>query len=337
MKLQDAWSRRGLAAWALTPLALVYALLAATHRALYRLGLLARQRLPVPVVVVGNVVAGGAGKTPVVAALVRHLQQAGWRPGILSRGYGRRDPRSGVLEVTAQSDPAESGDEPLLLARRCAVPVYVAARRAQAGTSLLRDHPEVDILVCDDGLQHHALARDLEICVFDERGVGNGWPLPAGPLREGWPRAVDFVLRPAALAQVAGFGVERRLAGEAVQADGTRRSLAEVAGSCSGPVIAVAGIARPQAFFDMLKAHGVLPAQAIALPDHHDFGLQPLALPPDAVCLCTEKDAVKLWHHLPQAWAVPLEVRIEPAFWQALDARLAQLPRLSSTDGSQTA
>lgn len=363
--LQRTWTRRGPAAWALVPLAGLYGLLSALHRASYRLGLRRAERLPLPVIVVGNVVAGGAGKTPVVVALVQHLQAQGLRPGVISRGHGRRS--RGVREVLPDSEATDSGDEPLLIARRTGVPVFVGARRAQAGRALLARHPEVQVLVCDDGLQHLALARDIEICVFDDRGVGNGWPLPAGPLREPWPRSVDFILQPgdrdeavtrhhdpkvddspestrhpglaAAGTRAAEpghgaalrFTLQRSLAAQAVDAAGRRRSLADLARQAP---LALAGIARPSAFFAMLAEAGCPPASTLPLPDHHDFQRGP-PLPPDTCLVCTEKDAVKLWPLRPDAWAVPLDVAIAPAFWPALDARLR--PRLSSTDGSQTA
>lgn len=333
MNLPSAWLRRGPLACALWPLSLLYGVLSGLHRLLYRMGLRTVRRLPVPVVVVGNVVAGGAGKTPVVAAVVAQLRADGWRPGIISRGYGRRGAQ--CLEVTPATPATLAGDEPLLLARTSAVPVFVAASRFEAGTALLRQYPQVDVLVSDDGLQHHGLARDLEVCVFDDRGTGNGWLLPAGPLREPWPRRTDFVLRPPALSGLPGFDMTRRLAPLAVRADGQRRSLTALAAK---PVVALAGIARPEAFFDMLREAGLQPARAIALPDHHDFEARPPQLPGDLAdmpCVCTEKDAVKLWRTHPGAWAVPLEVSIEPAFWAALRARLGA--PLSSADGPQTA
>lgn len=309
--LQRAWLHRRAPARLLYPLSLLYGLAAAWRRASAT-----PQRVGVPVVVVGNVVAGGSGKTPVVQAIVRHLQARGLPAGVVSRGYGRRT--RGCREVTPHSDAADVGDEPLLIARSCGVPVFVAACRPEAAQALLKAHPRTRVIVSDDGLQHRALARDLEICVFDERGAGNGWLLPAGPLREPWPRAVDLVVGPG------GHAVLRQLAAEAVRADGSRKPLAQLQG-----VTAVAGIARPQAFFDMLAAAGVGVARRIALPDHHDF-----AAPPDAAgeIVCTEKDAVKLWRTRPDAWAVPLQVELAPAFWTAFDAKLS-----SALDGPQTA
>jgi tetraacyldisaccharide 4'-kinase len=335
VRLQQAWLRRGALAWALRPLAMLYGALTGLHRALYRFGLRRPQRLPVPVVIVGNVVAGGAGKTPVVIAIIEHLQAQGLRPGVIARGYGRRGD-GGCREVRADdTDAASTGDEPLLLARHCQVPVVVGARRADAARLLLARYPRTQVLVSDDGLQHLALARDLEICVFDARGIGNGWLLPAGPLREAWPRRADLVLRPAALAGIAGDELERRLSGEAVRGDGTRRQLTHVCGPSMQPVIAVAGIAQPEAFFAMLRAAGVVPAQTRALADHHDFDAQPVDLPAGMTVVCTEKDAVKLWRHRPDAWAVPLQVQIAAPFWTAFDRLLAA--KLSSVDGFQTA
>ncbi len=321
-------------AWALLSIAGLYALLFALHRAVYRLGLRPVERLPVPVLVVGNVVAGGAGKTPVVVALVQHLQSLGLSPGVISRGHGRRS--RGVREVLPGSDAADAGDEPLLIARRTGVPGFVGERRAQAGRALLAHHPQVQVLVCDDGLQHHALARDIEMCVFDERGIGNGWPLPAGPLREPWPRRVDFTLRPQSGGglEAGAFTLRRRLALHAVNGQGDQVPLANLRPQAP---LALAGIARPKAFFDMLADAGCPPADTLPLPDHHDFQNGP-ALPSGRCLVCTEKDAVKLWPLRPDAWAVPLEVTLEAAFWTALDARLAAFyPQLSSADGSQTA
>lgn len=328
--LQRAWLGRGAVAWMLRPLSLLYGLLAGSRRFLFRAGLLHVDRLPVPVIVVGNVVAGGAGKTPVVAAVVEHLRARGLHPGVISRGYGRGT--RGCREVLPTDAACDVGDEPLLVAQRCGVPVFVAARRSEAGRALLARHPGTQVLVSDDGLQHLPLARDVEVCVFDERGIGNGWLLPAGPLREPWPRAVDLVLRPDSAAGIDGLRVARRLAPQALRADGSRIALAELARQ---PVLALAGIARPEAFFAMLRQAGVQPSQTLALADHHDFDAHPPVLPTGVAVVCTEKDAVKLWRRRPDAWAVPLSVEIEPAFWRDLDRLLDA--KLSSPDGPETA
>ncbi|MBE7939336.1 MULTISPECIES: tetraacyldisaccharide 4'-kinase [Ramlibacter] len=326
--LQRAWRGRGPLACLLWPLSRLYALLAGLHRGLYRVGLLRRERLPVAVVVVGNVVAGGAGKTPVVIEILRHLRERGIAAGVVSRGYGRRS--RGVREVRAGDSPADTGDEPLLVARSTACPVFVGERRADAGRALLAAHPEVRVIVSDDGLQHHALARDLEVCVFDERGTGNGWRLPAGPLREAWPRPVDLVLCPVGLAGVAGHPLRRALAPEASRADGRRMPLAELA---RRPLLALAGIARPEAFFGMLREAGVVPRQTLALPDHHAFDAPVAAGGLELVC--TEKDAAKLWRHAPGAWAVGLQLQLDPGFWQDFDRLLDA--QLSSPHGPQAA
>lgn len=320
--LQRAWLRRGALAWLLWPVSLVFRCVVALRRCLYRWGIFKAERVAVPVVVVGNVVAGGAGKTPVVIALVEHLRARGLAPGVVSRGHGRR--RTDCREVTAASTAADAGDEPLLIATRCRVPVFVAPRRADAARALLAAHPGTNVLVCDDGLQHHALARDIEICVFDERGAGNGWLLPAGPLREPWPRAVDLVLRSGPANGIAGLEARRRLANEAVRADGTRCPLATLA---QQPCTAIAGIANPEAFFAMLRSRGLQLHESVALADHYDFDSYPRPLDAGYSLICTEKDAVKLWRVQPDAWAVPLVLDIDPAFWSALDRLLE--PKLS--------
>ena len=326
--LQRAWLRRGVLAWLLRPVSLVFGALAALRRGAYRAQLLRSERMAVPVVVVGSVLAGGSGKTPVVMALVEHLRARGLAPGVVSRGYGRTIAH--CRQVRADSLAGDVGDEPLLMAQRVDAPVFVAANRAEAARALLAAYPSTQVIVSDDGLQHYALQRDIEICVFDERGTGNGWLLPAGPLREPWPRKVDLVLRTGQPAGIAGFESRRRLATVARRGDGTRIELAALRGR---PLKALAGIARPEAFFAMLRAEGLQLAQTVALPDHHDFTE---AVSADGCeLICTEKDAVKLWRLQPQAWAVPLLLDIEPGFWAELDRLVAA--QLSSAHGSQTA
>jgi tetraacyldisaccharide 4'-kinase len=326
--LQRAWLHRGVPALLLWPLSLVFGAVAAVRRQLYRLGLQRTERVAVPVVIIGNVVAGGAGKTPVTAAIVEHLDARGIPAGIVSRGYGRR--ARDCREVRAGSDPHLVGDEPLLLARETGVPVFVAPRRADAARALLRLYPGTRVIVSDDGLQHLALARDIEVCVFDDRGVGNGWLLPAGPLREPWPRAVDLVVTAEGTRGIEGFTVARRLADHAIARDGTQVPLAQLHGV---PFAAVAGIARPQVFFDMLRATGLSVGRTLAFPDHAPFDA-----PVDTGGLrivCTAKDAAKLWRHHPDALAGPLVATLPDAFWHAFDRLLDA--RLSSTDGPQTA
>jgi tetraacyldisaccharide 4'-kinase len=316
-RLRRAWRSRGALAWALWPVSQVYGLLTRIRRTLYRQGLLKTHRAGVPVIVVGNVIAGGAGKTPVTLAIVRHLQAQGWHPGVVSRGYGRHT--TDCREVLPGSPAAEVGDEPALIARATQAPVFVARERTAAVRALRAAHPATDVIVCDDGLQHLALARDIEVCVFNGEGVGNGFLLPAGPLREPWPRRADAVLhaapRPPAGTTAPAFALHRRLGAMAHDAQGRQVPLAALRGQ---PLHALAAIARPEEFFAMLRAEGLQLSAAEALPDHYDFNSW--QRPPDGHqrLICTEKDAVKLWPHHPDALAVPLEVAIAPGFFEHL-------------------
>nr|WP_315187778.1 tetraacyldisaccharide 4'-kinase [uncultured Albidiferax sp.] len=322
--LLHIWQRHGWQAWLLWPLSLLYGLLAGLRRLLYRIHLKKAGRVPVPVIVVGNVVAGGSGKTPVVMALVQHWTARGVRVGVVSRGYGRSS--TDCREVQPDSLPSEVGDEPALIQRSCQVPVFVASQRLQAAQALLAAYPGTQLIVCDDGLQHHALHRDLEICIFDDRGVGNGFLLPAGPLREAWPRPVDLVLHSGANPAFAGWRAQRTLADYAVRLDGTRVPLAMLRGT---PVLAVAAIAQPEGFFGMLRATGLTLAETRALPDHYNFDSWSRPTNKRQAVICTEKDALKLWPHQSDALAVPLVLAIDAGFWAALDQRVD--PWLSST------
>lgn len=319
-------------AWALRPLAAVYGALMALRRWAFAVGLCTTHRVPALVMVVGNVVVGGAGKTPVTIALARHLQARGYKVGVISRGHGRQT--QDTRAVLQGSSPLDVGDEPLLISQRTGAPVWVGRARADAARALLKAHPEVQILLSDDGLQHLALARDIEICVMDERGIGNGWLLPAGPLREPWPRSVDWVLHTGPSSWDAGacaaFRAPRQLAEHALSADGQKTPLNALTLHAQ-KLHAVAGLARPEAFFDMLRQAGLTLSSTTALPDHHDYRdwqSIPSSDHNDAqlgTWLCTEKDAAKLWPHEPGALAVPLVVCPEPAFWAALEARLQTL------------
>lgn len=320
--LRAIWQRRGAAAWALRPLSLLYRSLRALHRAPYALGLRRPQAAGIPVIVIGNVIAGGAGKTPVTLAIARHLQERGWRPGIISRGYGRST--QDCREARPDSLPAEVGDEPALLARASGVPVFVAGRRMEAARTLRAHYPDVDVLLSDDGLQHLAMARDIELCVFNDDGVGNGWLLPAGPLREPWPRPVTAVLHAGAAPSGAApaFAMERRLGDVAHNAQGARMALEDLR---SQAVEAVAAVARPENFFAMLAARGLPLRHVQALPDHYNFESFARLGQSDEPLVCTEKDAAKLWRSHPQAWAVPLQLSLPSRFWALLDERLAAL------------
>jgi len=335
--LSNGWLRRGLLAWLLWPLSLVFGLAVALRRRLYQRGWLRSGQLPVPVLVIGNVVAGGAGKTPLVLALLQHLQQRGIVTGVVSRGHGRRT--KGCLEVTLSRTASDTGDEPCLIHRRSAAPVWVGEDRLQAAQALLRQYPDTQLILSDDGLQHLRLPRSLEIGVFDDRGVGNGLLLPAGPLREPWPRPLDLVVHTGLRPAFAGWAGQRRLAAHVLRADGSQFALAELA-RCA-PLLALAGIAQPEAFFAMLRACNVPLARTLALPDHYNFDSFSRNEYKGYTLVCTEKDAVKLWPIEPLALAVALEFELPGAFWNALDALLqpllaAPMP-LSSAHGHTTA
>lgn len=317
------WRSRRWPAWGLLPLAGIYAALSALPRVAYRLGWRRAQHAGVPTIVIGNVIAGGAGKTPVTLATVAHLRTLGWRPGIISRGYGRHT--NDCRPVTPHSHPHDVGDEPLLMAQASGVPVFVARQRIDAARALLAQHPEVNVLVCDDGLQHLALARDIEVCVFNDEGTGNGWLLPAGPLREAWPRAVDAVLYAGAHApagtpeHLPQFRVQRSLAPQAHNQQGVPIPLAQLRNQ---PLHAVAAIARPEDFFAMLRAQGLTLARTEGLPDHYNFESFKSRSNLDLKVICTEKDAAKLWPYCPQALAVGLHVAIDDGYFQLLTQRL---------------
>ena len=322
------WQRRCALAWALWPVSLCYRGLVALRRALYRAGIFQSFHAGVPTIVVGNVIAGGAGKTPVVMALVQHLQAQGWRPGVISRGYGRstRDNRI----VLPDSPPQLVGDEPALIARSCQVPVAVAARRSEAARLLRTQYPHTNVIVCDDGLQHWALARDVEICVFNPQGIGNGFLLPAGPLREPWPRPADaevnMVLHagpPPQGGSAPRFALQRQLANFALRADGSRVPLASLHAT---PLLALAAIARPEDFFALLQAQGLVLTETLALPDHFNFDSWQRPSNKGYTLICTEKDAVKLWPQHPDVLAVPLQLQLEAGFFAALDAQLPPVP-----------
>jgi len=290
----------------------------AVRRFLFRHGFLQSFSLPVPVIVVGNLTVGGSGKTPLVLWLVERLRERGWRPGVISRGYGGSAER--ILAVTPDSDAAAVGDEPLLLARRSGVPVFVGRDRVTAGQALLAAHPECDVVVSDDGLQHYRLARAVEFVVFDGRGVGNGQLLPAGPLREPLRRlahATAVVLNGEAGDPTGhGAGVPRfrmRLTGQRFEDVNDRQRTCSAPELRGRPLHAVAGIGDPSRFFAQLAAMG-LEFSAHPFPDHHDYHAGDFAFANDGVLLMTEKDAVKCSGlTLPEAWALPVDACIDNA------------------------
>ncbi len=300
----------------LIPLSWVFGLLASLRRMLYRLGILRAQVLPVPVIVVGNISAGGTGKTPLVAWLARELAAHGWHPGVISRGYG------GSVHIPQQvamhSDTAQVGDEPVLLASMLECPVWVGRDRPAVGRALLVAHPQVDVLISDDGLQHYRLARAVEIAVVDgARGFGNGRLLPAGPLREPVAslNAVDAIavhqLEAAQLnlpALPPAYSMRLEGACFVNLADPTRT--AHAADFAGREIHAIAGIGHPQRFFDQVAALGIH-AQYHAFPDHHTYRAADLAY--SGQILMTGKDAVKCRAFATQnMWALPVQASIQP-------------------------
>ena len=322
-RIRNLWRSRNVAACALLPVAALYGAVSGLQRKLYQWGTRKAEHPGVPVIVIGNVIAGGAGKTPVTLATVAHLQAKGWKPGIISRGYGRST--EDCLEATPASLPQDVGDEPLLMARASGVPVFVARQRIDAARALLAAYPDTNIVVCDDGLQHHALARDVEVCVFNNEGVGNGWLLPAGPLREPWPRPVNAVLYSAAQpprgtpASTPSFHLQRQLAPYAVTHTGERIALQHLQGK---PLHALAAIARPEDFFAMLRAQSLDIVSTEGLPDHYNFGSWKRPSDNRLQVICTEKDAAKVWQVLPSALAVPLQLQVDQGYFDLLDAQL---------------
>jgi tetraacyldisaccharide 4'-kinase len=340
-----AWQRRGLLAALLAPLSVVYLGVLALRRRAYGIGLLRAERPGVPIVVIGNLYVGGTGKTPLTIELVRALAARGRRPGVISRGYGRSDDRPRVVAVDAA--PEDVGDEPLLIARATGRPVAVGARRAEAARALLAAHPTCDVLVADDGLQHLALARDVEIALLDARGLGNGWVLPAGPLREPPARLaqVDAIVRhgaaPPAPAAVPAFAMTTRLEGTLRRLDGQAEdhvtALAARQRQTGERVAAAAGIGVPQRFFDMLAAAGVRLDAVLPLPDHATFSADTFAALDADIVLITEKDAVKCarieaLRRDARLWVAPLAAHIDPALVDFVLARLAK-----AQDGSPAA
>ena len=303
----------------LRPLAALYALLLALRRLLYRLHLRPVARLPVPVVVVGNFRVGGTGKTPLVVALAQALSARGHRVGVVSRGYGGRShqPRP----VRPDSPAREVGDEPVLIARATGAPVWVGRDRAAAARALLGAHPDVDLVLLDDGLQHLGLARTVEIAVYDARGCGNGYLLPAGPLRER-PRAVDALVRNGAPAGPGEFPMALEPAG-LYRLDGGQ---AVDAAALQGLRLhAAAGIGHPQRFFDTLRDLG-LSFTAHAFADHHDFSAADLRFAGCDAILITEKDAVKCASldapDLPPLLVLRVQARLSEALLDRIGERL---------------
>lgn len=315
--IHRVWYEEAPLGWILLPLSALYGLLSACRRWLYASGILKTHRPSVPVVVVGNITAGGTGKTPTVVWLVRMLKERGYKPGIVSRGYGGSQSKTS-MRVDARSEAAVVGDEPVLLARRTGVPVVVDADRVRAAAMLADDG--VDIVVADDGLQHYRLGRDFEICVIDGgRGLGNRRLLPAGPLREGPSRLadVDQLLVNGRLRNDHDLSVAEQnaipfelVATEASRLNGSlMRPIERFAGTT---VHAVAGIGNPTRFFDLLRMHGIQVIEH-AYADHARLTKSDLQFGDDFDVFMTEKDAVKLGSSAPDGyWFVPVDLHMDP-------------------------
>ena len=327
-RLEDAW--RSPLRILLLPFGLLFGLLVHLRRLFYRYGLLESTKLPVPVVIVGNITAGGSGKTPLVMALAKALSDLGLHPGIVSRGYGGR--ASGPIPVEESSSPEDVGDEPILL-RKTGFPVWVGRKRGQAAQKLLDAHPECDILIGDDGLQHYALRRDFEIAVIDaSRGLGNELLLPAGPLRE----------PPARLKQVNAivlnggeFPTEGPVPTFSMRLSGNRfinldhpeisANAADFSGKC---IHAIAGIGNPDRFFAHLSALG-LQFTPHPFPDHHPYRAEDLEFENCDIILMTEKDAIKCEGFAPgKCWFLQVAAEVDPGLAELI------LKTLGITNGS---
>ena len=330
------WQRLTPLSAALCPLSLVFRAVIALRRAAYAHGVLRSHSVGAPVVVVGNITVGGTGKTPLVLWLAQFLKGHGLRPGIVSRGYGGR--AAHPLEVTADSEAAVVGDEPLLLARRSGCPVWVSRDRVAAARALLHAHPECDVIVSDDGLQHYRLKRDFEIAVIDgARGLGNALLLPAGPLREPSSRlgSVDAIVVNRSASSAIHPHASAGRTEYAMQLDGSRfRNLSDATrqvdpGYFRGKrVIAIAGIGHPPRFFEHLARLGVT-FDARAFPDHHAYVASDLAFPEAEAIVMTEKDAVKCAAFASDIhWVLPVDAAPDPGLGERVLRKLKiGLPR----------
>lgn len=338
--LVRAWYQQSFWLYLLLPLSCLYGLLIGLRHKFFQWGWLPSAASAVPLIVVGNIAVGGTGKTPLVVALVQALQQAGFKPGIVSRGYGSQAP-SYPYWVQADDSPSNCGDEPLLMALRTQVPVVIDANRRAAVKHLLA-HSDCDVIIADDGLQHYALQRDIEIVVVDgKRGFGNRLLLPAGPLRETVSRIAraDYVV-------VNGGGLTQvlpdrktplaeqtmQLRGQALiglhSVDDTSNTIEVAAWPYSKQVHAVAGIGNPQRFYTSLRQAGFNPVEH-SFADHHDFTAEDLQFDDQLPVIMTEKDAVKvrfiegLSDELQRrCWYLPVEAVIDEAFYTAIIAQL---------------
>lgn len=346
----EFWEKRGFKALLLWPVSLVFGWLTNLRKALYTLGILRSTSIPVPLVIVGNIRVGGTGKTPTVLAIAKALHTHGFKPGIISRGYQSNSSnlKPAPEEVTPASLPSEHGDEPCYMAQQLAdqqTPIMVHANRVDAAKALLIKHPEVDVIISDDGLQHYKLkrwparegGRDIELVIRDARGEGNQWLMPAGPLREKPHRARDFTLNigssettrtqaaPLFFQDAPNFALPVKT-DQLYQliAPNRRMALNDITQLLSpeeaieNQILAAAGLGNPKKFFDLLKSHG-LKFQEMALPDHFDFATNPFKENTAKVILITEKDAVKCkqlndYKDDERIWILPITVDLPNDF-----------------------
>jgi tetraacyldisaccharide 4'-kinase len=323
IRLDQYWYGKHLLTFLLLPLSWIFCGLVLLRRKLYMAGILHSTGFPVPVIVVGNITVGGSGKTPLVSALVHWLQAQGFKPGIVSRGYGGRA-RHWPQQVRPDSDPQMVGDEPVMLSRNCKVPMAVAPDRVSAVQALL-SHSECDVIISDDGMQHYRLARDLEIAVVDGiRRFGNGFCLPAGPLREpqGRLRTVDFVVSNG-LAMRMEFPMEVTATHVVNLVTGEQQPLEYFRGHHG--VHAVAGIGFPGRFFAYLRKQGLQIVEH-PFPDHYAYKDTDLEYGDDCTVIMTEKDAVKCARYaLANAWYMPVTAHLDDRFILSFRAKLDKI------------
>jgi len=343
--LQRQWQHRGVWAWTMVPLALLFGVILKLRAARFKYFHYPLRQIKIPILVVGNIYIGGTGKTPVVIALVKQLSALGWRPGVISRGYGTH---IGDQPVVGQGsvDAKQFGDEPSLITRETGAPVAVHPNRHQACLDLLTQFPQTNLVISDDGLQHLRLPRDLELVVQDVRGMGNGWLLPAGPLREPVSRlrSVDAVLTrtdDASLhekkqstllsvthhsnANLRKTSISLQICQFRHMLSGMTQDPATFLSSVSNlTVTAIAGIATPERFFSSLRSIGIPLKQVLAFPDHFSFEQSPFARLTADIIVLTGKDAIKCQEVSDdRLWVAEVDIRFsDPEFLPWLDHQL---------------
>ncbi len=338
------WTRISLVSLALWPVSLLFQLMSVLRRLAFRSGLKSSWRSPVPVIIVGNITVGGAGKTPLVIALAEVLTREGYEVGIVTRGYGgmHTDQRNhAAITVSADSDPSIAGDEPVLIARRTGLPVVVSRSRVSAAQHLL-EKQQIDCILCDDGLQHYALQRDLEIAVVDPAYLfGNGFCLPAGPLREPVSRlnTVDYTVysgksggkssvqavSPSKTQHCQSEVYSYQLTGDELVSLADESNRLQLSCLSDQSVHAVAGIAAPEKFFEYLHKRGIATINH-RFPDHSSYHTSDFVFDDQLPVIMTEKDSVKCrGFGLQNAWCLPVIAQLDDSFESDLLSRVAQI------------